>query len=76
MTIHEISGKDSSSETGPYGKFKFPFKPYAIQEDFMNALYDTIDKSKVGIFESPTGTVCRQFGSFERNLELETYTGQ
>lgn len=39
------------------GFFKFPFKPYRIQEDFMRNLYRTIDCGKIGIFESPTGTV-------------------
>ena len=38
-------------------KFKFPFPPYKIQEDFMEKLYETIDTGKIGIFESPTGTV-------------------
>ena len=38
-------------------QFPFPFPPYAIQEDFMKALYGTLEQGKVGIFESPTGTV-------------------
>ncbi|XP_052755943.1 ATP-dependent DNA helicase DDX11 isoform X2 [Galleria mellonella] len=37
-------------------KFSFPFKPYAIQENFMKQLYYTIENNKLGIFESPTGT--------------------
>lgn len=36
--------------------FPFPYKPYDIQEQFMKALYSTLDQGKVGIFESPTGT--------------------
>lgn len=39
-------------------QFPFPYQPYSIQEEFMQALYSTLDQSKVGIFESPTGTVC------------------
>lgn len=39
-------------------QFPFPFKPYDIQEQFMRALYRTLNQGKVGIFESPTGTVC------------------
>lgn len=39
------------------GGFPFPFQPYPIQEQFMEALYATLDQGKVGIFESPTGTV-------------------
>ena len=39
------------------GYFPFPFPPYDIQEQFMKHLYGTIESGKVGIFESPTGTV-------------------
>lgn len=39
-------------------QFPFPYKPYDIQEQFMRALYRTLNQGKVGIFESPTGTVC------------------
>jgi hypothetical protein len=35
----------------------FPFTPYKIQEDFMKSLYDCIEDKKIGMFESPTGTV-------------------
>ena len=37
--------------------FPFPFKPYSIQTDFMRSLYSTLEEGKVGLFESPTGTV-------------------
>ena len=33
----------------------FPYDPYPIQRDFMQALYDTIDAGQIGLFESPTG---------------------
>ena len=36
--------------------FPFPFPPYEIQRDFMNALYDAIESKSIGLFESPTGT--------------------
>ena len=36
--------------------FHHPFQPYDIQQQFMEAVYDCIENSKVGIFESPTGT--------------------
>ena len=39
------------------GNFGFPFEPYSIQTDFMTSLYDALDNNKIGIFESPTGTV-------------------
>ncbi|KAK3028340.1 hypothetical protein RJ639_037802, partial [Escallonia herrerae] len=34
----------------------FPFKPYSIQNDFMNALYHSLDKGGIAMLESPTGT--------------------
>jgi chromosome transmission fidelity protein 1 len=40
--------------TKPFG---FPFEPYNIQKDFMEELYNVLEEGKVGIFESPTGTV-------------------
>lgn len=33
----------------------FPYKPYSIQIDFMNALYDSLDKGGIAMLESPTG---------------------
>ena len=36
--------------------FCHPYQPYDIQSDFMIDLYQCIEHSKVGIFESPTGT--------------------
>lgn len=37
--------------------FPFPFTPYPIQHDFMTSLYQALEGGKLGIFESPTGTV-------------------
>ncbi|XP_047451745.1 ATP-dependent DNA helicase DDX11 isoform X2 [Mugil cephalus] len=37
-------------------QFPFPYQPYNIQQDFMQALYSALNQGKVGIFESPTGT--------------------
>lgn len=34
----------------------FPYKPYSIQIDFMNALYQFLEKGGVSMLESPTGT--------------------
>ncbi|GIY35770.1 hypothetical protein CDAR_27831 [Caerostris darwini] len=39
-----------------YISFPFSFKPYDVQEAFMKNLYNVLDKSEIGIFESPTGT--------------------
>ncbi|XP_058660429.1 ATP-dependent DNA helicase DDX11 [Ammospiza caudacuta] len=38
------------------GRFPFPYTPYRIQEQFMEALYAALEAGRVGIFESPTGT--------------------
>ncbi|MED6158296.1 hypothetical protein PIB30_031463 [Stylosanthes scabra] len=34
----------------------FPFKPYSIQMEFMNALYQSLNEGGVSMLESPTGT--------------------
>jgi chromosome transmission fidelity protein 1 len=36
--------------------YHHPYEPYQIQKEFMNAVYKCLEKGKVGIFESPTGT--------------------
>lgn len=41
----------------PPTTFLFPFTPYGIQHDFMTNLYSALENKKLGIFESPTGTV-------------------
>lgn len=45
-----------SRETSCPDSFPFPFQPYSIQDQFMRALYSVIEKRKIGVFESPTGT--------------------
>lgn len=35
--------------------FGFPFKPYDIQLDLMNKIYETLQNEQIGIFSSPTG---------------------
>ena len=36
--------------------FHHPYKPYDIQIELMNAIYQCASEAKIGIFESPTGT--------------------
>ncbi|CAD6998528.1 unnamed protein product [Ceratitis capitata] len=36
--------------------YEFPFTPYNIQQELMDAVYDTLTNKSIGIFESPTGT--------------------
>jgi hypothetical protein len=35
--------------------FSFPYPPYPIQQQFMEALYQTLEEGQIGLFESPTG---------------------
>lgn len=49
--------------------FQFPYTPYPIQNEFMAALYETLSAGKIGIFESPTGTVRSR--STPRSINLE-----
>lgn len=49
------SGEAAAAPVG--GRFPFPYTPYLIQERFMAALYGALEAGRVGIFESPTGTV-------------------
>jgi len=44
--------------------FLFPFTPYGIQHDFMTEIYSAIEGRKLGIFESPTGTVSHVLSIF------------
>ncbi len=42
-------------------EFPFPFTPYDIQVGFMKDLYKALELGKIGIFESPTGTVSSRY---------------
>ncbi|KAJ4366557.1 ATP-dependent DNA helicase chl1 [Ascochyta clinopodiicola] len=44
------------TDTNAERDFHHPYEPYDIQKQFMNAVYECLEDSKVGIFESPTGT--------------------
>lgn len=33
----------------------FPYEPYSIQQEFMEAVYHQLDRGGIGLFESPTG---------------------
>lgn len=49
----------------------FPFEPYEVQTQLMRKIYDTLENGRIGVFESPTGTVswpaCLQLCAFERS---------
>lgn len=53
----ELSAQTKNEKTGTENKFNFPFEAYSIQIEFMKALYETLNSSSIGFFESPTGTV-------------------
>ena len=48
-----MSCAQSGSERSSFPAF--PYEPYSIQQDFMQALYGLLQRGGVGLFESPTG---------------------
>ena len=50
-------GTEESHVTASKIDFHHPYTPYAIQVEFMSTVYRVIEEGKVGILESPTGTV-------------------
>jgi hypothetical protein len=48
--------------------FHHPYTPYDIQETFMGTVYQVLEDGKVGILESPTGTVSPTSPSRDRIL--------
>ena len=51
------SASETTLERHDADWFHFPYSAYPIQVDLMNAIYNAIDQGKIGLFESPTGTV-------------------
>ncbi|BES92585.1 HELICc2 [Nesidiocoris tenuis] len=66
-----------ATELLPPDDFMFPFPPYEIQRDFMGELYMALEKKKLAIFESPTGTgkslslICGAFSWLRDHEERE-----
>lgn len=64
-----------------YMSYHHPYEPYAVQKAFMDAMYDTLEHKKVGIFESPTGTgktlslICPAV-TWLRNAEEQAFSDQ
>lgn len=58
-SIHSVNqNQDSPVENvAELNHFYHPYDPYSIQTEFMTTLYRTLESKKIGIFESPTGTV-------------------
>jgi Rad3-related DNA helicase len=54
-----MASQDEESQAHMTGTkdFHHPYTPYAIQETFMQTVYQVLEEGRVGILESPTGTV-------------------
>ena len=46
--------EDSEKVVAARDRFHHPFTPYAIQETFMETVYQVLEDGKVGILESPS----------------------
>jgi len=63
MTTPRDAGKmDEAAEAKQWAAlmqkdYHHPFTPYHVQREFMSMVYKCLEDGKVGIFESPTGTV-------------------
>ena len=53
----KVDNDGKRAQSGGGGAFEYPFEPYPSQLEFSEALYGIINGSKIGILESPTGTV-------------------
>ncbi|KAL2928514.1 ATP-dependent DNA helicase chl1 [Bienertia sinuspersici] len=49
-------GIDTQEESWQHKFPAFPYKPYSIQLEFMNSLYQSLDNGGISMLESPTGT--------------------
>lgn len=59
MMAHDGDEADKAQHTPSHDlrDFHHPYTPYSIQETFMSTVYQVLEDGKVGILESPTGTV-------------------
>jgi hypothetical protein len=55
--------------------YHHPYVPYDVQIDFMSMVYRCLEEGKVGVFESPTGTVSSDtyLVKCAKCLKLETH---
>lgn len=45
--------------------YHHPYIPYHVQKQFMSTVFRCLDEGKVGVLESPTGTVSDVFSSLQ-----------
>lgn len=60
-----IQARDSIEQAEEWSKlmeknYNHPYKPYDVQRQFMSTVYKCLEEGKVGVLESPTGTVSTQ----------------
>ena len=53
--LHCSSSRFADVMEKPMRDYHHPYKPYEIQIQLMDAIYECIADGKIGIFESPTG---------------------
>jgi len=63
-TSSSISSTSSFSLLEPRTPFPHPYTPYSIQSQLMSRIYTTVKRKNIGIYESPTGTVCKYTTKF------------
>ena len=56
--MEELSATGANIPMMAAKPFGFPFAPYDIQLQFMHCLSKLLQEGGIGVFESPTGTVC------------------
>jgi hypothetical protein len=59
MMVHDGDEAEKAQDESSHDSrdFHHPYTPYSIQETFMSTVYQVLEDCKVGILESPTGTV-------------------
>ena len=68
LTYTSVTSQTTREAFTPPQEFPFPFTPYDIQTQLMSKIYEALELGKIGIFESPTGTV--SFASRITNIHV------
>jgi Rad3-related DNA helicase len=65
MSAHSIANNTEKPSLRSES-FQFPYQAYPIQVQMMNAVYEALREQKIGLFESPTGTVCMTISNWAK----------